>query len=106
MPEYIEKPGRGTAVKERPKEKTQAPRRYKVLLHNDHYTTMDFVVMVLKDIFRKPPREARRIMLQVHHEGIGIAGVYPREIAETKVDAVHELARANGFPLRCSLEAE
>lgn len=88
------------------KEKTelQEPPLYKVLLHNDDYTTMDFVVMILQTVFHKDTGEATRIMLNVHHQGLGIAGVYTREIGETKVAIVHDMARKNQFPLKCSLE--
>ena len=84
----------------------QEPPRYRVLLHNDDYTTMDFVVMVLQTVFHKNTEEATRIMLNVHHQGIGIAGIYTREIAETKVAIVHQMAKQHQFPLRCSLEKE
>ncbi len=88
----------------RDREKLQEPPLYKVLLHNDDYTTMDFVVMILENIFGKDTEEATEIMLNVHHKGCGIAGVYSREIGETKVSRVHQLARKNQFPLKCSLE--
>jgi ATP-dependent Clp protease adaptor protein ClpS len=91
-------------VKER--QKTKRPPLYKVFLLNDDYTTMDFVVYVLETIFRKPPVEAVQIMLHVHKKGIGLAGVYTREIAETKISAVHGLARENEFPLKCMMEKE
>ncbi|MGE4560619.1 MAG: ATP-dependent Clp protease adapter ClpS [Desulfobulbus sp.] len=84
----------------------QEPPLYKVLLHNDDYTTMDFVVMILQAVFHKNTEEATRIMLNVHHQGIGIAGVYTREIAETKVALVHQMAKQHQFPLRCSLEKD
>lgn len=84
----------------------QEPPLYRVLLHNDDYTTMDFVVMVLQTVFHKNTEEATRIMLNVHHQGIGIAGIYTREIAETKVAIVHQMAKQHQFPLRCSLEKE
>ena len=80
------------------------PPMYRVLMLNDDYTTMEFVVGVLERIFRKSPVEANAIMLQIHHQGQGLCGVYPLEIAETKVCRVHEQAREAGFPLRCSLE--
>lgn len=80
------------------------PGRFRVLLHNDDYTTMDFVVHVLKSIFKKSEPEAMRIMLAVHKEGVGVCGVYTAEVAETKVDTVHTMAKAAGFPLRASLE--
>ncbi len=80
------------------------PSLYKVLLHNDDYTSMEFVVAILEKIFRKNTSEASQIMLNVHQEGVGIAGVYTREICETKVVIVHDLARQSEFPLRCSIE--
>ncbi|MFP4172386.1 MAG: ATP-dependent Clp protease adaptor ClpS [Candidatus Hydrogenedentota bacterium] len=79
---------------------------YRVLLHNDHYTTMDFVVYILETVFRKPMDQAVRIMLNVHENGTGIAGVYSAEIAEAKVATVHRQARQHGYPLRCSMEPE
>lgn len=82
----------------------QEPPLYKVLLHNDDYTSMEFVVLLLEKVFNKSTPEATRIMLNVHQQGIGIAGVYHKEIAETKVAIVHDLAQKNEFPLRCSLE--
>ena len=86
------------------RENLQEPPLYKVLLHNDDYTTMDFVVMILENIFSKDTAEATSIMLNVHNKGHGVAGVYSREIGETKVSEVHQLARKNQFPLKCSLE--
>lgn len=88
------------------RESLEEPPLYKVLLHNDDYTTMDFVIMVLQTIFDKNSGEATRIMLNVHHQGIGIAGVYTREIGETKVAVVHQLARRFQFPLKCTLEKD
>ena len=88
----------------RDKKDFQEPPLYKVLLHNDDYTTMEFVVMVLETIFGKDTSEATTIMLNVHHQGMGVAGVYSREIGETKVSEVHQTARKNQFPLKCSLE--
>ena len=82
------------------------PRRYKVLLHNDDYTTMEFVVDVLVSLFNKSQTEATQIMLSVHHRGHGVCGVFTREIAETKVAQVSEYARKNGMPLKCTMEAE
>lgn len=82
----------------------EEPPLYKALLHNDDYTTMEFVISILVNIFHKSHEEATRIMLNVHEQGIGIAGVYTREICETKIALVHELARQNEFPLRCSME--
>ena len=88
----------------RNREELQEPPLFKVLLHNDDYTTMDFVVTVLETVFGKDTTEATRIMLNVHHQGHGVAGVYTREIGETKVAVVHRMARKNQFPLKCSLE--
>ena len=88
----------------RDKEELKEPSLYKVLLHNDDYTTMDFVVMVLETVFNKDTTEATRIMLNVHNQGVGIAGVYTREIGETKITVVHDMARKNQYPLKCSLE--
>ena len=85
-------------------EETREPRRFKVLLHSDDYTTMDFVVHVLTNVFHKALADATRIMLAVHKQGFGVCGVYTAEIAETKVETVHSMARAAGFPLRASLE--
>ena len=88
------------------REKLKKPPLYKVLLHNDDYTTMEFVVFILSEVFRKSESEAIRIMLQVHHQGMGVAGVYTYEIAETKVTKVMNLAREHEFPLMCSLLEE
>jgi ATP-dependent Clp protease adaptor protein ClpS len=82
------------------------PPLYKVLLLNDDYTTMEFVIEVLRYVFSKPIEEATRIMLNVHRKGVGVCGIYPYEIAETKVSAVESLARERGFPLKCTLERE
>ncbi|MCL4813034.1 MAG: ATP-dependent Clp protease adaptor ClpS [Vicinamibacteraceae bacterium] len=94
----------GGETLERTKLETREPTLFKVILHNDDYTTMEFVVEVLETVFHKGPAEAFRIMMQVHTEGQGLCGLYPYEIAETKVATVHELAQENGFPLRASLE--
>ncbi len=96
---------RESVVSTKERIKTQEPPLYKVLLHNDDYTSMEFVVSILESIFQKTHTEATKIMLNVHHEGVGIAGIYTREICETKVAVVLELARTNNFPLRCSMEA-
>jgi ATP-dependent Clp protease adaptor protein ClpS len=93
-------------ILERSKQQTKKPDLYKVLLLNDDYTTMDFVVDVLESIFHKQPAEAFRIMMAVHTQGKGLCGVYPHEVAETKVDTVMERARENGFPLRAAMEPE
>jgi|SRR6185369_6913222 len=96
----------GDAVKERPVVKKQEPERFKVVLLNDDYTTMDFVVQILEVVFQRSPAEAYRIMMHVHVNGRGIAGVYPWEIAETKVQTVTVMAREAGFPLRAALEED
>lgn len=94
----------GFAIEEQ--RKVKRPRRFKVLLHNDDYTSMEFVVHVLAKHFRKAPAEATQIMLEVHFKGVGTAGVYPREIAETKVAEVMDEARENGMPLQLTIEPE
>lgn len=88
------------------RERTQAvePKMYRVVLLNDHYTTMEFVVYILETVFKKEPEEARRVMMNVHEQGAGTAGVYTKEIAETKVTIVHHLARQSEYPLRCEIE--
>ncbi len=88
------------------KEEIREPRKYKVLLHNDDYTTMEFVVQVLVNVFRKTDVEATQIMLAVHKNGVGVCGVYTAEVAETKVVAVRQLARKGGYPLKCTMEEE
>jgi ATP-dependent Clp protease adaptor protein ClpS len=86
------------------KEKLQAPRMYKVLMHNDDYTTMEFVILILQKFFNKNYQEAQAIMLEVHTRGYGICGVFTYEVAESKVAKVVKYARDNGHPLRCSTE--
>lgn len=92
------------AVVERPK--TKAPRRFSVVLHNDDYTTMEFVVHVLQRFFHKNETEATQIMLHVHHKGYGVVGQFTRDVAETKADQVTAYAREHGHPLKCSAEPE
>ncbi|HCY86285.1 MAG TPA: ATP-dependent Clp protease adapter ClpS [Desulfobacteraceae bacterium] len=82
------------------------PPMYKVLLHNDDYTTMEFVVDILVRVFGKSLEKATQIMLNVHHKGKEVCGIYPREIAETKVETVHNLASNKGFPLKSTMEKE
>ena len=94
----------GVVTEERTK--TKKPALYRVLLHNDDYTTMEFVVAVLMDIFHKSRDSALQVMLTVHTKGIGVAGVYTRDIAETKVAQVMERAREAGMPLLCTAEPE
>jgi len=96
----------GGEILERTKQETKKPELYKVFLLNDDYTTMDFVVEILESVFHKQPAEAFRIMMMVHTQGKGLCGVYPFEVAETKVENVIEQARANGFPLRAAMERE
>ncbi len=93
----------GTLVAEREPE-TKEPPMYKVMLLNDDYTPMDFVVAVLKQFFHKSVEQATKVMLQVHYEGAGVAGIYRAEIAETKVVSVNEYARDHGHPLMCIME--
>jgi ATP-dependent Clp protease adaptor protein ClpS len=88
----------------RSKPRLQEPKLYRVILHNDDYTTMDFVVKVVMAVFHKPAAEATKIMLDVHRKGAGIVGVYTRDIALTKASQVHEMARKGEFPLRASCE--
>lgn len=85
-------------------DEVREPRMFRVLLHNDDYTTMEFVVSILVEVFRRTPDEATRIMLAVHEKGVGECGVYTAEVAETKVALVHARARREGYPLRCTLE--
>ena len=82
------------------------PSMYRVLLLNDDYTTMEFVVEILIQVFSKPVEEATLIMLNVHRIGVGLCGVYTYEVAETKVDTVNALAKERGFPLKCNMEKE
>jgi ATP-dependent Clp protease adaptor protein ClpS len=88
----------------RTKPRLQEPKLYRVILHNDDYTTMDFVVKVVMAVFHKPAAEATKIMLDVHRKGAGVVGVYTRDIALTRVSQVHEMARQGEFPLRASSE--
>jgi ATP-dependent Clp protease adaptor protein ClpS len=91
-------------LEQQTEQELELPPMYKVLLHNDDYTTMEFVVEVLQKVFRKSAVDATRIMLLVHKTGSGVCGVFTEDIAETKVEIVHHLARKSGFPLRCSME--
>ncbi len=98
----------GVTTRTRPRPRTEQriekPKLFKVLLHNDDYTTMEFVVHVLRHVFGHSEADAVRIMLHVHRSGIGVAGVFPFEFAETRAAQVETLARENEFPLRCTLE--
>jgi ATP-dependent Clp protease adaptor protein ClpS len=93
-----------TGVVTESEKKLKLPPMYKVLLHNDDYTTMEFVVEVLQSVFHKTPADATQIMLHIHRNGIGVAGVYTHEVAETKVAVVEAMARQHEFPLKCTLE--
>jgi len=86
------------------REDIREPSLFKVFLHNDDYTTMDFVVEILVYVFHKSAEDATQVMLNVHRKGAGLCGIYTYEVAETKVDTVHRLARENGFPLKCTME--
>ncbi len=86
------------------KPEIKEPPRFAVCLHNDDYTTMEFVMEILKRYFHKTEEQASQIMLSVHQQGKGVAGIYHYEIAETKVVQVHECARSRGFPLKCTTE--
>jgi ATP-dependent Clp protease adaptor protein ClpS len=104
-----ERPGRkghtgDTALDTRTERKLKKPKLFKVLLHNDDYTTMEFVVYVLQGVFHHSETEATQIMLHVHKHGVGVAGVYTREVAESRIAQVESLARHHEFPLRCSME--
>ncbi len=95
-----------TKTKPEAKKKLKRPRLYKVLLHNDDYTTREFVVDVLKHVFHRSESDSVSIMLHVHHNGVGVAGVYTREVAETKVSTVERLAKQHEYPLRLSMEPD
>ncbi len=106
MPErWMDEEG-SVSTQQETESRVDLPRLYRVLLHNDNYTTMDFVVMILVRVFFKSEAEAIRIMLDVHQKGVGMVGVYPHEIAETKVERVTRLAREAEFPLLCTMEPE
>jgi ATP-dependent Clp protease adaptor protein ClpS len=100
------KSGTETIVRPKTKPKTQKPNLYRVLLLNDDYTPMEFVVLVLQDVFNKSREEATRIMYHVHQKGVGECGVYPYEVAETKVTRVMDTARKNQHPLQCVMEKQ
>ena len=106
MPDQWTENEGGVAVQNETREKIDKPHLWKILLHNDNYTTMEFVVLVLVSVFHKSQIEAVRIMLDVHRKGIGVVGAYTREIAETKVMRVTEMAKESEFPLLCTMEPE
>jgi ATP-dependent Clp protease adaptor protein ClpS len=99
-----DQPDSSGAVKERTRVEKKEPTQFHVILLNDDYTTMEFVVMVLEEVFQKGPAEAYRIMMQVHMNGRGLAGIYPWEVAETKADTVNSLAKNAGYPLKAVVE--
>ena len=101
-----ERPDKQEGVLEEIKEKVTEPPMYKVLLHNDDYTTKAFVVEILTAIFNKSVEEATHLMWQVHRNGVGVCGIYPYELAETKINIVTKSARENGFPLKTTMEKE
>jgi ATP-dependent Clp protease adaptor protein ClpS len=108
-----ERPGSGVPWTEREgavltekRRKVARPPKFKVILYNDDYTPMEFVVAVLEQVFGKGPTEATQLMLQIHRSGLGIAGVYVLEVAETKAATVHRLAESQGYPLRAGVEKE
>ena len=96
--------GPATGIVTQTKPKTKKPSMYKVLLLNDDYTPMEFVVYILEKLFRMSPEQATQVMLHVHQKGVGVCGVYTYEIAETKVTQVIDLARKNEHPLQCTME--
>ncbi|WP_319759634.1 ATP-dependent Clp protease adapter ClpS [Maridesulfovibrio sp.] len=100
MPEYKENFESDVLLEDDLKE----PRKFRVLLHNDDYTSMEFVVAVLMQVFRKTEEESTKIMLQVHNDGVGVCGVYTAEVAETRVEMVKQLAQQAGYPLKCTIE--
>jgi ATP-dependent Clp protease adaptor protein ClpS len=97
--------GQGAVVVERQTSKTEPPRMYQVVLLNDDYTPMEFVVMVLQEYFNRDLETATQIMLKIHHEGRGVCGVYSKDVAATKVELVLAAARRGGHPLQCIMEA-
>ncbi|WP_432736254.1 ATP-dependent Clp protease adapter ClpS [Maridesulfovibrio sp. FT414] len=100
MPEYKEEFESDVLLEDKLKE----PRKFRVLLHNDDYTSMEFVVAILMQVFRKTEEESTAIMLKVHNEGVGVCGVYTAEVAETRVEMVRQLAKQAGYPLKCTIE--
>jgi ATP-dependent Clp protease adaptor protein ClpS len=97
---------RGVAIAEKTRKKLEKPKLYKVLLHNDDYTTMEFVVAILREVFHHNEVDATRIMLHVHQNGMGVAGVYTFEVAETRVRKTLAMAKEAQYPLMCTMEPE
>lgn len=106
MSETNDGTGEDTGVLTDVSTRVERPKLYKVLLHNDDYTPMEFVVEILERFFSKNHAQATEVMLNVHYKGVGVCGVYPYEVAETKVAMVTEAAREREYPLQCSLERE
>jgi ATP-dependent Clp protease adaptor protein ClpS len=106
MPEFPDIEDGGVGVLPERKTKLEKPKLFKVILHNDDFTTMDFVVFVLQYVFNRSEAESFTIMLKVHNEGAGIAGTYPYEIAEMKANKAMNLAKAREYPLLCTVEEE
>lgn len=102
--EYVPEFGDGVATET--EDEVKPPSMFRVLMHNDDYTTMEFVVSVLMSVFGKEAEDAVRIMLNVHQKGVGVCGVYTEDIASTKIATVHARAQSAGYPLRCSMEPE
>src|SRR5438132_14166146 len=98
--------GQGAVVVERKPQKTEPPRMYQVVMLNDDYTPMEFVVMVLQEYFKRDLETATQIMLKIHHEGRGVCGVYSKDVAATKVELVVAAARRGGHPLHCIMQAQ
>ncbi|MEO7057923.1 MAG: ATP-dependent Clp protease adapter ClpS [Caldimonas sp.] len=97
--------GQGAVVVERRAQKTEPPKMYQVVLLNDDYTPMEFVVMVLQEYFNRDLETATQIMLKIHHEGRGVCGVFSKDVASTKVELVLAAARRGGHPLQCTMES-
>ena len=97
--------GQGAVVVERQSQRTEPPRMFQVILLNDDYTPMEFVVMVLQEYFNRDLETATQIMLKIHHEGRGVCGVYTKDVAATKVELVLAAARRGGHPLQCTMES-
>lgn len=103
---YVNMPQEQSQIRERQKTDMREPRRYKVLIHNDDFTTMDFVVQVLREVFYLSDENAQALMLQVHHSGKAVVGIYTYDIAVSKAQKATNMARENGFPLRLTVEPE
>ena len=97
--------GQGTVLAERQEQRVEPPKMYQVVLLNDDYTPMEFVVLVLQEYFLRDIETATQIMLKIHHEGRGVCGVYSKDVAATKVELVHAAAKRAGHPLQCIMEA-